>query len=222
MATSALLVQDIEPVGAGSLGVDPVVGTSPLDERLLDEYLPNSIGVKPRYEIIDGVIYMMASPKFWHQRVFSEMFFQLKQQLAPHGCEVMLAPFDLYLFWEEGDKKNYVEPDLFITCDQEQIKRLRASEQDYYHGVPKFIVEILSPGHESHDLVLKAQLYYRAGVTEYWVVNPLGRTIHIFTLPEDGVEYRIKILEAQDTIPLASFPGCAVDFNAIFQDEQKE
>jgi Uma2 family endonuclease len=155
MATSALPVQ--EP--AGSLDIHPVGGTSPLDKRSLDEYLPNSIGVKPRYEIIDGVIYMMASPKFWHQRVFAKMHIQLDQQLAPQGCEVMLAPFDVYLFWEEGDKKNYVEPDLFITCDQEQIKRLRASEQDYYHGVPKYIVEILSPSRESHDLVLKARLY---------------------------------------------------------------
>jgi hypothetical protein len=30
----------------------------------------------------------------------------------------------------------------------------------------------------------------------------------------------IKVLETTDTIPLTSFPGCAVDFNAIFQDEQ--
>jgi hypothetical protein len=28
---------------------------------------------------------------------------------------------------------------LFIACDQEQLKRLGSSEQDYYHGAPKFV-----------------------------------------------------------------------------------
>jgi Uma2 family endonuclease len=222
MSTSALRVQDIEPVNTGSPGVFPVGGKSPLSELQLDQYLPNSIGVKPRYEIIDGVIYLMASPRFWHQRVSADMYVQLKQQLAPHGCEVMLAPFDVYLFWEEGDEKNYVEPDLFVTCDQEQIKRLKASEQDYYHGAPKFIVEILSPSNGAHDLVLKAELYYRAGVAEYWTVDTIDRTVHIFTLPEHGAKYQVTIVEAKGTIPLATFPGCVVDFNAIFQDEKKE
>jgi Uma2 family endonuclease len=100
---STLPVQDLEPLSA------------PLDERTLDEYLPNSIGVKPRYEIIDGVIYLMASPKFWHQWVNTQMTTQLISQLQKHGCAVMQAPFDVYLFWEEGDEKNYVEPDIFIT-----------------------------------------------------------------------------------------------------------
>jgi Uma2 family endonuclease len=72
----------------------------------------------------------------------------------------MLAPFDVYLFWEAGNEKDCVEPDIFIACDQEQIKRLMAGEQDYYHGAPKFIVEVLSPSTTAHDLVRKAELYY--------------------------------------------------------------
>lgn len=82
-------------------------------------YKQNAIAVEPHYEVIDGVIYVMAAPKLWHQRVFFKMAVQLDQQLAPHGCEVVQAPFDMYLFWEEGDKKNFVQPDLFIACDQE-------------------------------------------------------------------------------------------------------
>jgi Uma2 family endonuclease len=179
----------------------------------------NPIGVDPRYEIIDGVIYMMAAPKFMHQEVFSEVSSQLKQQLAPHGCKVVQAPFDVYLFWEEGNEKDFVEPDIFVACDQEQIKRLRASEQDYYHGAPKFIVEILSPSTETHDLVRKAKLYYRAGVAEYWVVDPLNRIVDVFTLPGDGTKYDITIHVAKGVVPLVSIPGVTVDFSAIFPEE---
>jgi Uma2 family endonuclease len=67
--------------------------------------------------------------------------------------------------------------------------------------------------------VFKAELYRRAGVAEYWAVGPIDRTIHIFTLSADGSTYQIKILEAKDSLALASFTGCTVDFNAIFQEE---
>jgi Uma2 family endonuclease len=217
MATSALPPQDVErSVGGGSrdAGFGVIQGKGRGKRNL--------IGVEPRYEVIDGVIYMMATPKFWHQEVFIEVGFQLKQQLAPHGCKVMLAPFEVYLFWEEGNEEDYVEPDIFIACDQEQIKRLRAGKQDYYHGVPKFIVEVLSPSTTTHDLVRKAELYYRAGVAEYWAIDPVARSMHIFTLPEHGTEYKIKIIDAKGTVPLVTIPGVTVDFSAIFPEEQDE
>ncbi|MDR3302889.1 MAG: Uma2 family endonuclease [Treponema sp.] len=215
MATSALPTQDVEqPVGGGSwdAGFGVIQGKG-RGKR-------NPIGVEPRYEVIDGVIYMMAAPKFWHQWAVFKMAFQIEQQLAPHDCVVFIAPFDVYLFWDKGNQKDCVEPDLFIACDQEQLKRFKASEQDYYHGAPKFVVEILSPSTGAHDLVRKAELYYRAGVAEYWVVDPLARTIHVFTLLEHGTEYDIKILGAKGSIPLITFPGVTVDFNAIFPEEQ--
>jgi Uma2 family endonuclease len=223
MATSALPTPDaVHPLDAERPGSGGSRGTGFGVIQGKGSGQRNPIGVEPRYEVIDGVIYMMAAPKFWHQEVFSQMHIQLDQQLAPHGCKVMQAPFDVYLFWEEGNQNDFVEPDIFVACDQEQIKRLKASEQDYYHGAPKFVVEILSPSTGAHDLVRKAELYYRAGVAEYWVVDPLVRTIHVFTLPGDGTEYKLKIVEAKGTVPLVSFPGCAVDFSAIFPEEQDE
>jgi Uma2 family endonuclease len=215
MATSALQTPDVEqPVSGGSR----VAGFGVIQGKGRGKR--NPIGVEPRYEIIDGVIYMMATPKYWHQRAVAKMHNQLDQQLAPHGCEVMLAPFEVHLFWDKGNQKDYVEPDLFIACDQEQLKRFKASEQDYYHGAPKFIVEVLSPSTTAHDLVLKAELYYRAGVAEYWAIDPVARAMHIFTLPEHGTEYQLKILAAKDSIPLITFPGVTVDFSAIFPEEQ--
>jgi Uma2 family endonuclease len=70
--------------------------------------------------------------------------------------------------------------------------------------------------------VRKAELYYRVGVAEYWVVEPVARTIHVFTLPEHGTEYQLKIVEAKGVVPLASFPGVTVNFSAIFPEEQDE
>jgi Uma2 family endonuclease len=222
MATAALKMNDEPPIKSGSrrVGFDVIHGKGSGPKR--------GLFVEPRYEIIDGIIYMMASPKFWHQHTSGELSFQLKQQLAPHGCLVMAAPFDVYLFWDEKNEKNektaraekdFVEPDIFIACDQAQIKRLMASEQDYYHGVPKFIVEIVSPSNSKHDLIRKADLYYRVGVAEYWVVEPITRTLNIFTQPGDGTKYGVKIVVAEGVVPLGTFPGVSVDFDAIFPPE---
>ena len=53
----------------------------------------------------------------------------------------------------------------------------------------------------------KAKLYYRAGVAEYWTVDPIARIVDIFIMPEHGSEYQIRIVEAKGSIPLASFPA---------------
>jgi hypothetical protein len=60
-----------------------------------DRFERNSMPIEPRYEIIDGVIYMMASPKYWHHRAVAKMHVQLDKQLAPYGCEVFTAPASL-------------------------------------------------------------------------------------------------------------------------------
>jgi Uma2 family endonuclease len=226
MATSALQTTGVEqPVSdyAAGEGFSVIQGGTQAELAREDLYKQNVIPVEPRYEVIDGVVYMMAaSPGLRHQRIFSRMYGQLERQLAPHGCEVIQAPMDVYLFWEKGDQKNFVEPDLFIACDQDQIKHMEEDEHVRYHGAPKFIVEILSPNSTKHDLVRKAELYYRAGVTEYWAVDPIGQTVNIFTMPEHGAKYQIEILEAKGSVPLVSFPGITVDFSAILGDESSE
>jgi Uma2 family endonuclease len=182
-------------------------------------YKQNALPVEPRYEIIDGIAYMMSSPSLMHQRVIFKLHVQLDRQVAPHGCETIQAPMDVYLFWEKGDHNSFVEPDLFIVCDQEQLKRMEEDEQARYHGAPKFVVEVLSPGSTKHDLVRKVELYYRAGVTEYWALDPIEHTVSVFTLPEQGAKYQIEILKAKGVVPLVSFPGLTIDFSALFGDK---
>ena len=45
---------------------------------------------------------------------------------------------------------------------------------------PDLIAEILSPGTRQRDLSVKRDLYARFGVREYWVVDPMARTVAVF------------------------------------------
>ena len=51
-------------------------------------------------------------------------------------------------------------------------------------GSPDMVLEVVSPTSVEKDTVLLPSLYHKAGVREYWLVNPLGDepefTIHRF------------------------------------------
>lgn len=48
------------------------------------------------------------------------------------------------------------------------------------------MTEVLSPSTESRDRGRKLQLYARFAVPEYWIVDPVGRTIEVSQLAGDG------------------------------------
>ena len=50
-----------------------------------------------RYELIDGVPFMMSSPKYAHQSISGELFFQIRIFLSDKPCKVLNAPFDVRL-----------------------------------------------------------------------------------------------------------------------------
>jgi len=62
-----------------------------------------------------------------------------------------------------------VEPDLLY------MSRERAAEvlvPEHVRGVPELVVEIASKSTRKRDATIKRALYERAGVSEYWVVDP--------------------------------------------------
>jgi Uma2 family endonuclease len=79
-------------------------------------------------------------------------------------------------------------------------------------GPPDLLIEILSPSNRGHDLLTKRALYARAGAREYWIVDPVQRTIEVLTLDRDafhsvqtasGDDSVVSLLLAGTTIPVA-------------------
>ena len=50
-----------------------------------------------RYEILNGIIYLMATPPFFHQKIADAICFQFKEYLKDKPCEVVIAPFEIDL-----------------------------------------------------------------------------------------------------------------------------
>jgi len=48
------------------------------------------------------------------------------------------------------------------------------------------VIEVVSPSNRGRDLLTERSLYARAGVREYWLVDPEARTIEILALDRDA------------------------------------
>ena len=92
-------------------------------------------------------------------------------------CEVYAVPFDVRLPIPKSTKiYTVVQPDLCVICDNSKTDKRGAI------AAPDLIVEILSPSNLKRDLSDKFNIYEEAGVKEYWIVSPRGKTVLIYVL----------------------------------------
>lgn len=159
-----------------------------------------------RYEILDGELYVTASPSLLHQRLSKRLQRRLEDFFEVRGLgEVFNAPTDLILA-----QHDIVVPDLVIVAEPGQLSA-RAIE-----GVPLMVVEILSPSTRGRDRGIKMRRYAALGVSHYWIVDPDTQTIECWRL-ESG-EYR---LVTQATVPdmlrHPDWPDFAIDLVALWR-----
>ena len=148
-----------------------------------------------RAELIDGKMYMMASPSFTHQRILAFLgnkFYNYIEE-KQGKCVVIPAPFALYL----DEKNNYVEPDLVVICDQNKI------DEKGCHGGPDLVIEIVSSSSMKMDYMLKLFKYRICGVQEYLIVDPDKNRVQVYGLTRDDMrEYTFT-----DQIPVGIYDG---------------
>ena len=126
-------------------------------------------------EVIDNVLYRSPAPKYNHQRLTGLIYSRLVNHIEKESSgEVITSPFDVYL----ENLLSAVQPDvLYISNENRSILK----EDGYIHGAPDLIVEVLSIDIK-RDKVQKKSLYERAGVKEYFIVNPNDNTVLAYAL----------------------------------------
>ena len=74
---------------------------------------------------------------------------------------------------------------------------------------PELVIEILSTRRGNVERTEKIEDYARAGIGEYWIVNPFDRIVEVYLL-RDG-EYQLTRRDPSDLLRPQSFTGVAVD-----------
>jgi Uma2 family endonuclease len=162
-----------------------------------------------RFELIDGIAYALAAPNTEHQLIVSTLHGEFYDYLKGKRCKAIPAPYDVRLFYEEDESDDtVVQPDLVVVCDPEKLGK------EGCRGAPDLVVEILSPSNTAFEMHRKLNLYRKAGVREYWVIDPEEKLVEVYRL--DGDRYVPRILHLSDTLVSALCPGMELPLEAIF------
>ncbi|MDR1947797.1 MAG: Uma2 family endonuclease [Spirochaetaceae bacterium] len=164
-----------------------------------------------RYELIYGMTYAMAAPNAYHQSILLELGRQIANYLYGKPCKAYPAPYDVRLFYEEDESDDtVVQPDISVICDEKK----RGTEG--CRGAPDLVIEILSPSNTAIEMERKFNLYRKAGVREYWVVDPENKGIHSYVFREGRIVNRVFGHEGK--IPVDIFSGLEIDPKPVFAE----
>ena len=160
-----------------------------------------------RYELIDGELMPMPSPKEIHQAICGAIFMSVCMFVnAMMMGRTYFAPFDVIL-----SDFNVVQPDIIFVSNA----RSRIITEDNIRDAPDLVVEILSPSTADYDRTTKRDLYERYGVPEYWLVDPYAKTITILRLGADG--YNVHAVYGEgDALSSPTLAGFSLNLSELF------
>ena len=157
-----------------------------------------------RAELIDGSLYMMAPPSRMHKEIVGELFGVIRDYIKKKhcSCKPYVAPFAVFL---NRDDRTYVEPDISVICDPSKLNDRGCL------GAPDWIIEVVSPGSQRIDYMIKLFKYRTAGVREYWIVDKSKNRIIVYNFEQNDMsEYTFS-----DSVPVGIYENLKIDFSAI-------
>ncbi|MBS9523901.1 Uma2 family endonuclease [Litoribacter alkaliphilus] len=165
-------------------------------------------------EIIKGKVFKWtAAPSRIHQKVISDLNTAINVFLKGKPCEVYPAPFDVRLPTKSNKNEDIftvVQPDLSVVCDKSKLDDAGCI------GAPDLIVEVLFPSNNKKELKNKYEVYLESGVKEYWVLQPIGQTLLIYTLYH-GKYIPSKLYCAGDVVSSTVLEGFELDLEEFFR-----
>jgi len=173
-----------------------------------------------RWELIDGEAWdMAAAPVILHQLVSSRVEVTLSNRMEarrkqggdppPPPCTLLHAPVDVRL----GDI-TVVQPDVLIVCDP-----VKLANGKYVVGAPDMVMEVLSASTAKKDRRTKLRVYQAAGVPEYLILDPYGRTVERYLLADGEYVLPPEILGMEDEIELQALPGVRIPLAEWFIED---
>lgn len=167
-------------------------------------------------ELIKGKVQRMSpAPLRRHQFVSNRLSYRITSYFETHPCNIYVAPFDVRLYkTDKNDNKvqTVVQPDISVICDSSKL------DDRGCIGSPDLIIEILSKTSKKRDIHDKYDLYEENEVKEYWIVDPVDKTVDIFSLENNQYQVFANYYEENNIIVGKIFPEMAIKWNDIFTE----
>ena len=156
-----------------------------------------------RYELLDGELVFMPSPKEIHQRLLLKLGLLLYAFVMENSSgSVYVAPFDVVL-----SDTNTLQPDILVHLQRalphnhrsQRTGRARLGNRNNLHNPTR-----------TETRLRKREIYERHGVGEYWLVDPDARNVTALTL-RDGAYRTAGIYGESDTLTSPTLRGFTLD-----------
>lgn len=160
-----------------------------------------------RVELSDGCLEVLPMPTEAHQLILAFLLEALVAFVRPRGLGIVL-PSGLPVRLRPGKMR---EPDIVFLRKEHASRRRR----QYWEGAD-LVMEIVSPDPKDRkrDYETKRREYARAGIAEYWIIDPEEKRVLVLTL--EGNRYREHGDFRLGTVATSALlPGFEVSVTAI-------
>ena len=165
-------------------------------------------------ELADGHIEVLPMPTWLHQLIVKYLSQQLEAWVNQHAeGTVLFAPLPIRL-----SAKTIREPDVLYV----RPENIPSDVRDY-PSTADLVMEVVSdsPNDRQRDLVTKRSEYARAGIAEYWIVDPLEKRITVLVL--SGEEYQLQgEFGAGEQATSRLLPGFTINASSVWAFENQE
>jgi Uma2 family endonuclease len=158
----------------------------------------------PRYELIDGELYVTPAPGFRHQAAVLELVVILRPYVVGNKLGgVLTSPADIEL-----EPESVLQPDVFVFPPLDV-------EQPEWRSITslRLAIEVISPSSIRTDRTKKRDQYLKMAVDEYWVVDVEGGHVERWFKHRPDVEVARSTLEWH---PANAAAPLSIDLDAMF------
>jgi Uma2 family endonuclease len=166
----------------------------PLRRNEYDRLVEDGLFADERIELLEGVLVEMTPSGATHADVVGRLTMILAPALVGRAMVRVQSPLAI-------SDESEPEPDLAVVA-----------VADYQRAHPRQALLVVEVAEASlrKDLGVKATVYARAGVEEYWVVDLLARTFHRHTDPTPDGYTKVTTVGPGDILRPGAFPDLAV------------
>jgi len=150
-----------------------------------------------RAEWVDGEIIIMAPASFDHVDLNDWLVTIIRMVIEHHRLGVVLSR-EFFIRLPKQRRRRL--PDLLFIS----TSRTGLLHEQYFDGAPDLLIEVVSPDSEARDWRDKYLEYEKAGVREYWVIDPMSHRVEAYVLVKGRYT---PIEEDQGKLSSTAIPG---------------
>ena len=156
--------------------------------------------VSPVCELVDGVLVEKAVSDY--SSVIGGILLRLLGSFVADRRLGWVHPSDGYFRLGQSLRA----PDVSFTRKEQRPRGLL--RRGYSDVAPALVAEVLSPGNTAEEMAQKRDAFFARGTELFWIVDPLARTIEVYTRPDrpDATLRDGDVLTGEPVLSGFSFP----------------